>query len=294
MQVNAMVIGAMKCSTTTLADLLKAHPQVSFCAKKEPDHFSKHPDPLQGLDEYHALFPQWEGAVYMEASTSYTFHPNFKRDVWKLLHAYSPELRFIYLVRDPVARIVSHYMHIYQRGYVDLGFEEAMLRMPLLTNVSRYHAQVLPYVEHFGREQILILEFSDLIHKQGETLERVARHIGIDPALFPTAPAKHSHKSVGEGKSHVKFDDPPAWARLLKKATPSRYREKVWRMITQEQKRTFKEKPVMSPFWKEATLRNLEGDILALETLMDRDLTAWWTDNGMQRPGSRQHDTRPE
>lgn len=82
-----------------------------------------------------------------------------------------------------------------------------------------------------GAKQIPgLVEFSDLIHKQGETLERVARHIGIDPALFPRPRPNTAHKSVGEGKSHVKFDDPPAWARLLKKATPSRYREKVPRV----------------------------------------------------------------
>ncbi len=287
MRVNAMVIGAMKCSTTTLADLLKAHPQVSFCAKKEPDHFSKHPDPLNGLDEYHALYTQREGAVYVEASTSYTFHPNFKREVWKVLHAYSPDLRFIYLVRDPVARIVSHYLHIQQRGYIDMSLEDALVKVPLMTNVSRYHAQVLPYIERFGRDRVLILEFSELIHRQAETLERIAGHIGIDPTLFPPALRKHSNKSVGETKPHVKYDAPPAWARMLRRVTPVRYREAVWTRITRNPNRSFQEKPVMSPFWKEATLRNLESDILALETLMARDLTAWWTDNGMQRPDSR-------
>lgn len=288
MHVNAMLIGAMKCSTSTLADLLKAHPQVSFCAKKEPDHFSKHPDPLHGLEEYHALVTQREGAVYVEASTSYTFHPNFKRDVWKVLHAYSPELRFIYLVRDPVARIVSHYMHVYQRGYVDISLEEALMKLPLMTNVSRYHAQVLPFVELLGHDRVLTLEFSALIHRQKASLERIARHIGIDPALSPPALDKHSNKSLGEGKPHVHFDDPPAWARLLRRATPPQYREKMWKMLTRKQKRIFHVKPVMNPFWKEATLRSLDSDILALEALMERDLTPWWTDNGLQRPGSRQ------
>ena len=279
-----MIIGAMKCGTTTLADALKAHPGVSFCRVKEPEFFSKHPDWRSGLADYHALFEQRDGVLYAEASTGLTFYPHFNRGVWNDLFAYNPALKFIYLVRDPIDRIVSHYMHIYERGFTNATLEEAVRTIPIMINNTRYHAQVLPFIERFGRDRLLILDFHDLVNDRARSLETVARFAGIATTGFAST-AVHSNPSVGGRKSHQRFDDPDHWARLLRRVTPRPLRERVWKRLTGQGQRSFGQKPELGAPWKEAIMRLLATDVRALEELMGRDLTAWFEHAGVPRPG---------
>lgn len=278
-----MIVGAMKCGTTTLADALKEHPAVSFCRVKEPEFFSKHADWRAGLSEYHALFEQREGALYAEASTGLTFYPHFNLGVWNDLFAYDPGLKFIYLVRDPIDRIVSHYMHIYERGFTNAPLGEALRKVPVLLNVSRYHAQIAPFIERFGRQRVLILDFQRLVSDRAATLRDVAAFAGIDPEGFPTA-AKHSNASIGGTKPHHRFDDPGHWARHLRRVVPKPLRERTWRMLTRPGSRSFTAKPEFTAQQKEAIVRMLATDIVALGTLMDRDLSEWFAHAGLPRP----------
>lgn len=281
-----MIVGAMKCGTTTLADLMKAHPGVSFCREKEPEFFSKHPDWRDGIEAYHALFDQRDGALYVEASTGHTFYPHFNLAIWDDLFAYNPRLRFIYLVRDPIDRIVSHYMHIHERGYTDRTLEEAVRTIPLLINNTRYHAQILPFIERFGRDRVLILDLADLTNDPARTMERIAAFTGLAAGGFPSV-AIHGNPSLGGHKVHHRFDDPSHWARRLRRVMPAAFREKVWRGITRNTGRGFDVKPVLSPAWKQAVMRLLELDVLALEKLMARDLSSWWEHAGLRRPDQR-------
>lgn len=286
MKVDLMIIGAMKCGTTTLADALKAHPGVSFCRVKEPEFFSKHPDWRSGLADYHALFEQRDGALYAEASTGLTFYPHFNRGVWNDLFTYNPALKFIYLVRDPIDRIVSHYMHIYERGFTDAMLDEAIRTIPIMINNTRYHAQVLPFIERFGRDRVLILDFHDLVNNRARTLATVAGFAGIAPDGFADTTG-HSNPSVGGSKVHQRFDDPRHWARMLRRVTPKPFREHLWRRITAPGSRGFQQRPEPDSQWKEAIMRLLATDVLALEELMGRDLTAWFEHAGVPRPGKR-------
>lgn len=283
MKVDVMIIGAMKCGTTTLADLLKAHPQVDLCRQKEPEFFSKHHDPLNALPEYHALFDQRSNRLHAEASTGYTFLPHFRLDVPDLVHQYNPGIKLIYLVRDPIERTVSHYMHVYERGYIDLSLTEAVRTLPLMVNVSRYATQLTPWIERFGREAVLVLDFADLIKDREITLARVAQHLGIDRAGFPPAASVHSNRSIGGNKTHHAFDRPPRWARIGWQLTPAPFRSRLWTTIARGKARPFDTKPEMPADWKRSIMRLLELEVIELEKLMGKDLSAWWRNAGLER-----------
>lgn len=284
-----MIIGAMKCGTTTLADLLKAHEGVSFCKEKEPEFFSKDPDWRSNIDRYHGLFTPKTGALYAEASTGHTFQPNFNRGIWNDLFEYNPRLKFIYIVRDPIDRIVSHYMHIYERGYISIGLEETVRTLPIMLNVSRYQAQVLPFIERFGRDRVLLLRFDQLMKERDVTLAKVAAFAGLRADGFP-AESVHSNPSLGGNKTLNWADHPPRWARWVRTLTPAPVRERVWNRITRDRSRVFTTKPELSTEWKEAVMRLLETDVLALEALTGWDLTAWWQHAGIARPEQRVND----
>ena len=101
MRVDFMMIGAQKAGTTSLAAQLAAHPQICFCREKEPGYFHKTDDWTAGLDQYHSLYSPTPGQLCGEASTYYTFFPEFC-ETHKRLYDYNPALKLIYVVRQPV------------------------------------------------------------------------------------------------------------------------------------------------------------------------------------------------
>jgi hypothetical protein len=183
MKVNFIIIGAMKCGTTSLSATLAAHPDISFSQPKEPQFFSDVPDWKDKIDEYHNLFRRKRGRIYGEGSTSYTKAISRKTKVWEELYSYNKDLRLIYLVRHPVERAVSQYLHGFQRGFIREPFQTALSKSELLS-VGRYYFQIIPFVEKFGRERVLILKFEEFIRDNLQTLKMVSDFLEIDYRPF--------------------------------------------------------------------------------------------------------------
>ena len=137
MQVDFMIIGAQKCGTSSLASMLSQHRQICFCKAKEPHFFSRHEDWATRLDVYHRLFSPRPGQLCGEASTSYSFLPEHG-PTHERLHEYNPALRLLYLVRDPVERILSQYNHELLRGWTRGPLEVEVLENPTYLDRSRY------------------------------------------------------------------------------------------------------------------------------------------------------------
>ena len=273
-RVELIVIGAMKCGTTTLADLLARHPEVCFCSNKEPDFFSKDPDWRDHLAEYHAQFSD-PTKKWAEASTSYTFYPHFTRRVWKDLYEYNPDLKLIYLYRDPVARCISHYMHVYERGYIDHTLEGAIKGVPLIVNNSRYAMQVKPYIEQFGRQNVLLMDLDELAGARSQALSRIADFTGLAINGFPAEEESHKNSSLTQDKHHHKFDEPGKLLKSVLSVTPKPLKKKLWNSVTGTGKRGFDAKPELSAEWKEATLHLLESDIREFEKITGKNLGHW-------------------
>ena len=171
---NLFLIGAMKSGTTTLHELLARHPQLSMCEPKEPCHFVA-PEVLathwpemwrkgywRSETDYLALFPAKPGARYRgESSTDYSKRP-LVDGVAERIAAYNPQARFIYIMRDPVERTISHYWHMVElRGEMREPLA-AIKEEPHYTEVSHYADQLAPYLERFGRDRLHVLTFESL------------------------------------------------------------------------------------------------------------------------------------
>lgn len=172
----------MKAGTTSLFAYLAQHPEIVPCREKEPNFFSHHF--AKGPDGYRALWPEDRGEeqVLLEASTSYAKYPSFP-ETRDRLTAFTKEqgieLKLIYVMRDPVARIESH--HTYASSRWDArGLEEALGPDSHLVNVSRYAQQLDRYREVFDRGDLLLLDFDDLVGKSDEVLGRICAFLGID------------------------------------------------------------------------------------------------------------------
>jgi len=270
MKVDFIILGAQKCGTTTLTSILKKHPALVCCNEKEPHFFSEADNWKKDLDKYHQLFSEKAGAKYFEASTTYTFYPYRNLEIWNDICEYNSKMKFIYLVRNPIDRIISSYMHSFEKGHIDSSIEEVVRKNRFFIDITRYYTQISPYIKKFGQDNVLILTFDELVESRTKVLNQVSQFLTIDFKPFEDVDNIHSNASLGGNKIHHKFDNPPLVLKAVKKFTPS-----IWDKITNNSKRKFDKKPRLENETKKMILQMLEVEILQLQKLMNRDLSSW-------------------
>jgi hypothetical protein len=185
------IVGAMKGGTTTLYQILRRHPDVFMCTPKEPSFFVAEAAWNRGLGWYANLFAEAGSANAVgEASTNYTKYPAFT-GVPDRIHELIPDVRLIYLVRDPLERIRSHYLHNLARTRERRPFQEAVQSDPIYVDCSRYTTQLAQFRRKFPRHQILVVTSDSLMHSPEPTVRRVLEHIGVEPDISLSEPEVH-------------------------------------------------------------------------------------------------------
>ncbi len=270
MKVDFMIVGAQKCATTTLFEVLERHPALSGCGNKEPHFFSTTEDWKTALDDYHKLYTQKEGLKFFEGSTTYTFAPHRNKEMWKDLHEYNPEMKFIYMVRNPLARLVSAYMHSYERGYTERELNDALVQEPYMVDVTRYMMQIAPYLKTFGNENVHIIDFDDFIKDREGVMQKLSLFLEIPYEDFTGFEEAHANASIGRQKLHIKWDKDTKLRRILEGRFP-----KIWTRLTDNSSRSFDVKPQIELALQEKLLKDLEPDIAGMEKLLGKDLTHW-------------------
>ena len=175
---NFIIIGAMKAGTTTLYDQLRRQPGIYLPELKEPNFFSNDDQYARGIDWYSSLFASARADdVIGEASTHYTKLPTFPSTVARM-RTILENPRFIYVMRHPIDRLISQYIHQWSEGEFRFGLEEAIERHPELIHYSCYSLQLAPYVRTFGVEAILPVFFERMLANPDETFSRICEFIG--------------------------------------------------------------------------------------------------------------------
>lgn len=182
-----LVIGAQKAGTTSLYLYLKQHPQVFMSRLKEPDFFVAERGWGRGLEWYESLFRSADGIEAVgEASTAYSMYPRYQ-DVPRRISQVLPDVRLIYLVRDPIERIRSDYLHhVYPPPRARSmtperrPIHEALVADRSFIEASCYAMQIEQYLEHFPRDRLLVIASEDLKERRYATVRRVCAFVGVD------------------------------------------------------------------------------------------------------------------
>jgi hypothetical protein len=180
-----IIIGAMKSGTTSLASYLGAHPDVFMSSPKEPNFFSRRWDKRgeELLPWYEGLFQDSSGIPCRgEASVSYTMAPAFE-GVPARIARIVPDARLVYLIRNPVDRIRSMYVNEVGNGDTELSLSESLDQDPRYLEISRYAAQAELYLEHFARDQLLIVSSERLRDDRARVVRKVLDFIGADSGI---------------------------------------------------------------------------------------------------------------
>lgn len=176
-----IVIGAMKSGTTTLYRHLDEHPGIDMSRDKETDFFVAEKAWDRGLPWYSDQFAG-DAPLRGEASPNYTKARDFA-GVPERMAATCPEVRLIYVLRDPVVRAESQYRHGVLIGDLpaDLPLDPAFVdshEYAHILDASLYCRQLDAYLAHFDRDAILLLDFDDLVADPQGAMDRVHDHIG--------------------------------------------------------------------------------------------------------------------
>lgn len=175
-----IIIGAMKSATTTLHEQLARQEGVVMSRPKEPNFFSDDEVYAKGWEWYTGLFESaGPDDLCGESSTHYTKLPTHPKTVERMLAAL-PAVKLIYVMRHPIDRLFSHYVHERTVGRVrpEVGMEGAIEDCPELVEYGRYATQIDPYLRAFGGDRVLPVFFGRLASHPSEELSRIGAFLG--------------------------------------------------------------------------------------------------------------------
>ena len=205
--VDFVVIGAMKCGTTSLHHYLGSHPRLGLAPEKEVNFFFGD-DPTgagnfwRGADWYASRFPP--APIRGEVSPGYTSpdHPEVAARLARL----APAARLVYMVRDPLDRAVSQYRHHRRDGAETRPLGEALLdRSGHYLRRSRYADRLEPFLRRFPPSQIAVVEHHDLLEHTEGTLSELCEFLGVDSAV-PAGVADRRLNRAGSAPPDVAAD----------------------------------------------------------------------------------------
>ena len=205
------IIGAQKCGTTTMHNLLLSHPALSLPAIKETHYFSRDFLYNKGIDWYLKHFDLNKKNM-CEVDPSYLFFPNTGQRIKDSI----PNLKFIVIFRKPIDRALSQYLMSCYRGYESLSFLDALnVESKRLEDDNNYFSfinhsylergnyvkQLNSYLSIFDKSNFLFIKFDDLISidSNKSLLKSICSFIDIDSRLLqfelPKSNAKKKVKS---------------------------------------------------------------------------------------------------
>ncbi|MEM7454356.1 MAG: sulfotransferase [Planctomycetota bacterium] len=197
-----LVIGAMKSGTTAIYNHLARHPQVCPPLTKELHFFE---NGLYPSGFYFAQFPRVAGNVISgEASPGY-----YALDIAARVRELLPDVKLIFIRRDPVDRAISHLFHNHRAAIQEhpssslkrgtrrileltrqspaelatalkhVGSDELRVNHYLL--LGCYDLLLRSWYQHFPADRILNLEFETFVSQPQATMDRVFEFLEIEP-----------------------------------------------------------------------------------------------------------------
>lgn len=203
---NLIVIGAQDAGTDLLCRYLAAHPDVELRAS-DSRFFTSDRSWSRGLEGYRAMF-EGKRRITAECAPSCAQYPRLD-GVPARIRAALPDVKLLYLVCDPIERIVSCWLRRAASGRERRSFRAALaaVRQNPYVDASRYHLQLDQFWKHFPAAQVHVVVREDLSRAPGPALLPVWEFLGLDPAASPNPALPRTD----DGEPAI----PPRWPRVL-------------------------------------------------------------------------------
>lgn len=241
--------------------------------RKELDFFVAERNWSKGLAWYESNFRE-DFATNGESSTAYTKYP-FISDVPTRMHSVLPAAKLIYVVRDPVDRIVSHYVHEFAQGQESRPIADALnpLENNQYVDLSRYHFQLRQFLRFYTLDRILVVTAEELRDNRVPTLRRIFEFLNVDnqfrSAEFSTMVNQSRDKRRKNKLGHLLARVSIRHYKLH--VSPPSATRKVVRFVCGS---SF-ERPVLDGRLKQALIETLRDDVNCLRNLTGMAFERW-------------------
>jgi hypothetical protein len=296
-----IIIGAPKAGTTALYRYLGTHPDIYMTPVKEPRYMAfpgRRPDyrgnaarafnnaVVWRSEEYSRLFDgrRHEKAAG-EASPLYLWSEEAPQTMLRLV----PHAKLIAILRDPVSRAYSHFCHNRRLGREP----HAAFRAALDAEADRiadgwnpnfeyrgrglFGRQIARYLDRFPREQLLILLQDDLKKRPAETLASVCRFVDVDDRFAFDTSTRHNVTAGMPRRVWLSqlFVAESGLKDVARKVVPKPVRDVLFEKLY---KPNLEPTPPLDPAIRLSLRADFRDDVLLLQNLIGRDLSAWLAD----------------
>jgi len=271
MKPNFLIIGAAKCGTTSLYELLRRHPEIGMSRIKEPKYFSHDDLYARGMDWYESHFEGLSGKKAIgEASPSYSVRDLYPKAAERISRDL-PGVRAIYIVRHPIDRLESVWMQTLRSGTLTESFESKLRRGPYHIESTRYWKQFNVHRRLLGDRQLLLLFLEDLNTDAAGVLRRCFRFLRVDPEIsIDDATPRNAWRGSQDRQALALLRRAPVFSGL-RDASPRALRTLGRRIL----KRPIRERKRLSPTLRRWVWEQLSEDANALLTYAGKPLDFW-------------------
>ena len=292
---NFLIIGAAKSGTTALYQYLKQHPQIYMSPVQDPEFFSFEGEQLNfcgpgvtintssitNIEAYRRLFQGVSKEIAIgERSALCLYIPKAAE---RIKH-YIPHAKLIAILRNPVDRAYSSFMHLIRDNrepitdfYQAIEAEEDRIRnnwgfLWRYQDLGFYFIQLKRYFDLFDQDQIRIYIYDDFCTRPVEVIQDIFRFLEIDANFIPDTSVKPNVSGVPQNKVlHAFLRQSNPLKTLLKTLLTAKLRKKIANNLMNLNL----SKPQLSPEIRNQLVEVFREDIVQLQDLINRDLSAW-------------------
>lgn len=213
---NLVVVGAMKCGTTSLHEYLSQHADIQMSEPKEVNYFAG-ANSNRSIEWYRSLFDA-NSPIRGESSQNYSkrHHPRFADAIPKM-HQAIPGAKLVYLVRDPIERYKSHVSYNY---YMVWNKQNDWAReSDHFLKTGLYAYQLEKILEYYPSDQILIIDSDELRTRRVDTMNEIFQFLEL-PVIADEALFNFTSNNHGEVRTPIEIKASPI-VRLTSKLAPT-------------------------------------------------------------------------
>lgn len=294
-----ILIGAAKSGTSALYHFLRQHPQLFLSVNKEPNFFALEGQTLDfsgpgdvsinqrsvtERTQYEMLFgDKARNQLSGEASTLYLYHPHAAANI----HANRPDARLIAILRNPVERAFSSYLHTRRDNREPLNsFSDALHAEPEriaagwshlwhYQQAGYYADQVERYLTYFPRTQLLFLLYDDFASEPLAVLDRIYRFLDIEGGVAVDTERRYNASGTARSaRLQTWIVRPNRFKTMMRRVVPDDVRLGIMHTL-QAWNVSSEARPEMTDQERQYLAAQYHEDILRLESLIECDLSGW-------------------
>lgn len=284
---NLFCLGAPKCGTTSLYQMLSQHEMICVPIPKEPHFFCSDVNYSRGLDYYkRAYFSNFAGEEFVcDFTPSYLASPAAPKRIYD---AVGENAKFIIIARNPVDRLYSHYLHNVRDALEFRPFEVAIAEDAMefsqgitgdYVSPSSYGFHLQRYLEFFPRSNLLFLIFEEDLAKHPQIcFDAVCGFLGIQKKQLSLplkrAPSPEAKKSMLWLKYLINTRWP--WREKIKGFVSPRLRQNIRQTVNYIGNRPSSESKRLDVDVRMKLLsKYFDSDIKIVEDIICRSLNCW-------------------